>query len=106
MKIKMISALLSLLFSLALLSGIYELHQFAFYVSLVMNIIGWVLLVSGQVKDEIAASMRSQPWISLPLCALSLYALIFTGHTLLATSSFVLTMFMLAVAYAPKQEAA
>ncbi|WP_282372925.1 hypothetical protein [Pseudomonas sp. PS02290] len=100
MKTKLISASVSLAFSLALLSGIYELHQFAFYVTLVMNVIAWALLLAGQVKDEVASNIRRYPWISLPFSILSLYALIFTGHTVLAASSFMLTSLLLAVSFA------
>lgn len=99
MKKKLLSALISILFSSALLSGIDTLHQFAFYVMAVMNGIAWLAMLCGGVKDEVAANLRTYLWISLPSSAFSLYALIFTGHTVLAASSFMVTFFILILAF-------
>jgi len=98
MKKKLLSALISTLFSLALLSGIDTLHQFAFYVMAVMNGLAWLAMFCGCIKDDVAEGLRTYLWISLPSSAFSLYALIFTGHTILAASSFLVTFFILILA--------
>ncbi|WP_223504237.1 hypothetical protein [Pseudomonas sp. GL-RE-29] len=103
---KLISALISTMFSFALLSGIDTLHQFAFYVTAVMNGCAWLALFCGSVKDDVAAGLRSYLWISLPSSAFSLYAMIFTGHTVLAASSFMVTFFILILAFKKPEVAA
>jgi uncharacterized membrane protein len=106
MKSKFISALISTLFSLALLSGIDPLHQFAFYVTLVMNVIAWLALFCGAVKGEVADKLRKSPWVGMASTAFSLYALIFTGHAILAASSFMVTFFILLIAFRKPEVAA
>lgn len=106
MKKKLLSALISTLFSLALLSGIDALSQFAFYVLAVMNALAWLAMLCGVVNDEVAANLRTYLWMSLPSSAFSLYALIFTGHTILAASSFLVTFFILILAFRKSEVAA
>ena len=99
MKKKLLSALISTSFSLALLSGIDSLSQFAFYVLAVMNALAWLVMILGGIKGEVAEGLRTYLWISIPSSAFSLYALIFTGHTILAASSFIVTFFILIIAF-------
>jgi len=106
MKKKLLSVFISTLFSLALLSGIDALHQFAFYVLAVMNGLAWLAMLCGGIKDEVAANLRTYIWISLPSSLFSLYALIFTGHTILAASSFLVTFFILLLAFRKPEVAA
>lgn len=106
MKKNLLSTFISTLFSLALLSGIDTLHQFAFYVMAVMNGLAWLAMLCIGVKDEAAENMRKYLWISLPSSAFSLYALIFTGHTILAASSFLVTFFILLLAFRKPEVAA
>lgn len=106
MKKKLISVLISTLLSIALLSGIDSLHQFAFYVMAVMNVLVWLAMFCGAVKGEAAESLRDHLWIGLPSSAFSLYALIFTGHTVLAASSFMVTFFILILAFRKPEVAA
>ena len=103
---KIISALISVSLSAALLSRIDSLHQFAFYVMCVMNGIAWLALLCGAVKEEAAAEVRSRLWISLPSSAFSLYAMIATDHTVLAAASFMVTFFILTMAFRKPEVAA
>lgn len=106
MKKKLLSALISILFSLALLSGIDALHQFAFYVLAVMNALAWMATLCVGVNKEVAADLRTYLWITLSSSAFSLYALIFTGHTILAASSFMVAFFILILAFRKPEVAA
>lgn len=96
---KIVGTVISVLLSCGLLLGGESLHQFAFYVMCGMTGIAWLCLFCGAVKDEAAAEIRARLWISLPSSAFSLYAMIFTGHTALAASSFMATFFILILAF-------
>lgn len=96
---KIISTVISVALSCGLLFGGESLHQFAFYVMCVMSGLAWLALVCGAVKDEAAAEIRSRIWIGIPSSAFSLYAVISTGHTILAVSSFMATFFILTLAF-------
>ena len=51
--------------SLSLLSGIGQLSQFAFYVCVIMNVLAWIGVLCGMVKDEISQRIRRTFWIQL-----------------------------------------
>lgn len=99
MKKKFISVLISVLFAAALLSGIETLHQFAFYVMAAMNAFAWLALFCGTVKGEVAQELRSGLWLSIPSSLIGLCALVFTGHTILAASSFMCQFFIMVLAF-------
>jgi hypothetical protein len=105
MKSKIIAILISAAISAALLSGIDQLHLFAFYVSAVMNVLGWLVLVAGGVKKA-AEKTKKYWWMGIPTTALSLYALIFTSHPMLAASSFILSVIVIAVVHGNQKVAA
>ncbi|MGY2183297.1 hypothetical protein [Pseudomonas agarici] len=103
---KIMGTIIGVALSCALLFGGESLHQFAFYVLCVMNVLAWLALLCGVVKDEVAAQLRSRLWISLPSSAFSLYAMIATGHTILAAASFMATFFILTLAFRNPEVAA
>ncbi|WP_434706904.1 hypothetical protein J3Q07_08305 [Pseudomonas sp. D4-18] len=103
---KIIGTIISVALSCALLFGDESLHQFAFYVLCVMSGLCWMALLSGGVKDDVAAQMRSRLWVSLPSSAFSLYAMIATGHTILAAASFMVTFLILVIAFRKPEVAA
>lgn len=103
---KIMGTIIGVALSCSLLFGGESLHQFALYVLCVMNGLAWLVLLCGGIKDEVTAGLRSRLWISLPSSALSLYAMIATGHTILATSSFMATLFILTVAFRKPEVAA
>ncbi len=105
MKKTMISVVISLLFSAALLSGIDPLEQFAFYVNLVMNVLAWIFLLLVGTKDEIAAGVRRHAWVKAISSTIALYALVFSGHPVLAASSFMVQFFILLIAFQKKAAA-
>ncbi|WP_301765866.1 hypothetical protein [Pseudomonas aeruginosa] len=51
-----ISIIISMTLSLSLLSGIGQLSQFAFYVCVIMNVLSWIGMLLGMVKDEVSAA--------------------------------------------------
>ncbi len=99
MKNKIISNVMSILFSVALLSGVQALQDFAFYVLCVMNALAWVALFCGIIKDEVAKELRSKLWLSIPSSAFQLYAMIVSGHPILAASSFLVSFFIMTMAF-------
>lgn len=103
---KIIGTAISVSLSCGLLFGGESLQQFAFYVMCGMSGIAWLCLFCGAVKEEAAAEIRSRLWISLPSSAFSLYAMIATGHTILAAASFMATFFILILAFRKPEVAA
>lgn len=103
---KIIGAVISVSLSCSLLLGGESLHQFAFYVMCMTTGICWLALLCGAIADETAADVRSRLWISLPSSAFSLYAMIATGHTILAAASFMGTFFIITLAFRKPEVAA
>ncbi|HWH86329.1 MAG TPA: hypothetical protein VNV36_06100 [Pseudomonas sp.] len=86
MKGKAVVSLVSILLSVALLYSNASVHQFAFYVVLVLNIIAWVFALLGGISDLAAANIRKGFWVTLGTAGFSIVALIITGHLALAAS--------------------
>ncbi|WP_448679996.1 hypothetical protein [Pseudomonas nicosulfuronedens] len=101
-----ISIVISLALSLSLISGIAQLSQFAFYVCAALNVLSWSGVLTGQVKGEVAEKIRDRVWVSIPASVFSLYALIFSGHPLLAASSFMVQAFILCFAFSKQAKPA
>lgn len=74
-------------------------HDFAYYTLLVFTVLAWVGLLIGAVKEEAAAKIREGLWLSCASTAFQLYALIMTGHQLLAASSFIVSAFIVSAAF-------
>ncbi|MBN0147834.1 hypothetical protein JTL51_33520, partial [Pseudomonas aeruginosa] len=81
-----ISIIISMTLSLSLLSGVAQLSQFAFYVCVIMNVLAWIGVLCGMVKDEISQRIRRTFWIQLLPSIFYVYALIFSGHPMLGAS--------------------
>lgn len=101
MKSKLISTSVSLFLSYLLVFGSESMHQFAFYVTVVMNVLAWIILLAGGIKPEVAARIRKWAWISLASTAVSIYALIVSGHPMLAASSFMVSSIVWMLAFKP-----
>ncbi|MBJ2244299.1 hypothetical protein JFT42_01360 [Pseudomonas haemolytica] len=98
MKQKLISALISLALSLCLLLGAPTAQDFAFYVFVVMNVLVWAGLLSGLIKGEVAKKLLRHAWVSSLSTLLQIYALVVSGHSVLAASSFLVSLFMIIAA--------
>ncbi|MBZ3665980.1 hypothetical protein [Pseudomonas monteilii] len=94
----LISTAISAVISLSLLFGGTQLHQFAFYVTVVFNGIAWLGVLSGAVAGEAAARIMQYWWISLPSTGFQLYALIYSDHPMLAASCFMASFMIVVVA--------
>ncbi len=101
-----ISIIISMTLSLSLLSGVAQLSQFAFYVCVIMNVLAWIGVLCGMVKDEISQRIRRTFWIQLLPSIFYVYALIFSGHPLLAASSFMVQAFILGFAFSKQAKPA
>jgi hypothetical protein len=104
MKNALISILISTALSLCLLFGDELVAEFAFYVCAAMNFLSWSGVLLGVMDKEVAARIRRNFWLVLPSGIFAVYALIQSGHTFLAASSFMVQFFIVAAAF--KQEAA
>ena len=100
---RIVSAAISVLISAMLLSSIQAAHDFAYYLSLAMNILGWLFFWSAG-RQETAKTLVDGMWISLPLSVLGIFALVSTGHPKLAASSFVLSFVALAISFSVLQQ--
>ncbi|HGM8278897.1 TPA: hypothetical protein ACKQDV_004626 [Pseudomonas aeruginosa] len=94
-----ISIIISMTLSLSLLSGVAQLSQFAFYVCVIMNVLAWIGVLCGMVKDEISQRIRRTFWIQLLPSIFYLYALIFSGHPMLGASAFGVQFLVVATAF-------
>ncbi|MDT1043484.1 hypothetical protein [Pseudomonas aeruginosa] len=94
-----ISIVISLALSFSLISGVVQLSQFAFYVCVIMNVLSWIGMLLGMVKDEVSAGIRRTFWILLLPSIFYVYALIFSGHPMLGASSFMVQFLIVATAF-------
>ena len=94
----LISTAISAIISLSLLFGGAQLHQFAFYVVMAFNIMAWLGVLGGMVTGDAAQRIMQYWWISLPSTCFQLYALIYSGHPMLAASVFFVSFFIVAAA--------
>lgn len=104
MKRTLILAIISLALSAALVSSIPDLSAFSYYVALVFNILAWVALLAGAVAGDAAHNIMRDLWVTSVTGAIGLMALVFSGHPVLAASSFVCTVLTVAVASAAKEK--
>lgn len=94
----LISTAISAAISLSLLLGGAQLHRFAFYVITAFNAMAWIGWASGAVTGEVAERILRCWWISVPSTGFQLYALIHSGHPMLAASTFLVSFFIVAAA--------
>ncbi|MBF8651325.1 hypothetical protein IRZ81_10980 [Pseudomonas putida] len=84
--------------SLSLLFGGTQLHRFAFYVTVAFNVMAWAGVLSGVVAGDAAVRIMHYFWLSLISSCFQLYALIYSGHPMLAASCFLVSFFIVAAA--------
>lgn len=94
----LISTAVSAVISLSLLFGGAQLHRFAFYVTVAFNIMAWAGVLGGVVTGDAALRIMQYFWISLASSCFQLYALIYSGHPMLAASCFLVSFFIVAAA--------
>ncbi|AUA31678.1 hypothetical protein CWR53_03240 [Pseudomonas sp. SGAir0191] len=94
----LISTGISAIISLSLLFGGTQLHRFAFYVTVVFNVMAWAGVLSGVVTGDAAERIMHYFWMSLISSSFQLYALIYSGHPMLAASSFLVSLFIVTAA--------
>lgn len=104
MKRAIVATLLSIMLSAALLSGIQDLNQFAYYVAFVFNLLDWLILLTGSVKGSAACRMLEHSWLKSISTFIRLGALIFSGHPILAASYCISTVLIVLVALGVKEE--
>lgn len=90
----LISTAISAIISLSLLFGGAQLHQFAFYVTIAFNVLAWMGVLAGMVTGDAAQRIMQYWWISLSSTGFQLYALIYSGHPMLAASVFLVSFFI------------
>lgn len=98
MKQKLISAWISMVLSVCLLLGPAPAQDFAFYVLLVVTVLAWIGVLSGQIKGDVARKLLRHVWITVLSTGLQVYALIVSGHPALAASCFLVSLFMVLAA--------
>lgn len=99
MKKTVIPIVVSVALSLCLLSGVDDLSRFAFYVCIPMNVLVWLGILTGMVKGDVAARIRRTAWVNLPSSIFYVYALVFSGHPILAASSFMAQFLIMVTAF-------
>lgn len=105
MKKVTITVTISLALSAALYFGGESLHQFAYYVKMTMAILAMMVILFGGVKGEAAQTTRDHIWVNTVSTGISLAALIATGHPGLAAFEFVLSAFIVGMAFNEKAKA-
>jgi hypothetical protein len=103
MKSTLVSTALSLAISLCLLLGTETAASFAYYVLVFFTCLSVLGIFTGVVKGELAARIRRYSFLSGLSTAFQLYALIATGHPLLAAASFIVSFFIVAIAFGTKE---
>lgn len=103
MKSTIVSTTISVALSLCLLFGTYTAATFAYYVLIFFTCLSWVGIFCGVIKGEAAARIRQHCWISGLSTAFQLYALIVTDHPFLAASYFIVSFFIVALAFGAKE---
>lgn len=94
----LISAGISAIISLSLLFGGTQLHRFAFYVTVAFNVMAWAGVLSGAITGDAAVRIMHYFWLSLVSSCFQLYALIYSGHPMLAASCFLVSFFIVLAA--------
>ena len=98
MKQKIIAWAISVAISATLIMGSESAQQFAYYVCLIFNVMGWLTFWAATNK-ETAQKLTSTLYISIPMAGLQVYALVFSGSPLLAASVTVCSLFIIALAF-------
>lgn len=93
------SAAISTAISLALLFGNPTLSAAASCVIWVTIFLGLSALLMGLVEDKDRIKMKRHWWISFASSAFALYAIIETGHSILAAAYFVTTAAIILVVF-------
>ncbi len=94
----LISTAISAVISFSLLFGGAQLHRFAFYVTVAFNVVAWAGVLGGVVAGDAAQRIMQYFWLSLASSCFQLYALIYSGHPMLAASCVVVSFFIVAAA--------
>ena len=106
MRKTIVSFVLGLALSGLLYFGQGAMHDFAFYVMVVFNVFAWLGVLTGVIRDEIAARIRRTVWLQGAGTAVQLWAVVETGHPVLAASSFIVSFLIVCTAFGDKKEAA
>lgn len=102
MKKLIINVTVSLALSAALYFGGESLHQFAYYVKMTIAVLALLAVLFGGVKGDAAQSMRDHVWVHTATTGIGLAALIATGHPGLAAFEFVVSAFIVVMAFSEK----
>lgn len=97
--------MLGLALSGLLYFGQGAMHDFAFYVMVVFNVFSWLGVLFGLIKGDIAERIRNGVWLQVAGTAIQLWAMVETGHPVLAASSFIASFLIVCTAFGDKKEA-
>lgn len=100
------SVSISLALSAAIYFGSGPLAQFAFYVLVGFNVLAWLGLLGGMIKDDTAERIRKTAWLNGPSSAIQITAVVLSGHPILGASEFFASLLIVLVAFKAKQETA
>jgi hypothetical protein len=98
MKQEIIEWTVSAAISATLIMGNESAQQFAYYVCLIFNVLGWLTFWTATNK-ETAQKLTSALYIRIPMTGLQVCALVFSGSPLLAASVTVCSLFIIALAF-------
>ncbi len=97
-----ITIAVSVSISLCLLSSDQSVSDFGFYVAVVVNVLAWIGVLAGGVKEAVAEQIRRSFLIMLPSTFFSIYAAIASGHPMLAASAAIISFLIASRAFASK----
>lgn len=93
MKDKILPTILSLLASACLVSGHASAQDFAFYFLAAMNALAWIgVFVIDKMSADSLKKITATPIMSWSLTFISVGALVYSGHEVLAASSLVCSL--------------
>ncbi len=97
-----ITIAVSVSISLCLLSSDQSVSDFGFYVAVTINVLAWIGVIAGFVKEAEAKQIRRSFLIMLPSTFFSIYAAIASGHPMLAASAAIISFLIASRAFASK----
>ena len=97
---------LTTIFSVALSSlvlfGQGPWHLFAFYVVTTLTVLCWVAVLALGIDKTVMSGTDKTIWISIPCTAYQLYALVSTGHQVVAAASCIASLLILLQVFSQK----
>ncbi|QJP08384.1 hypothetical protein [Pseudomonas multiresinivorans] len=77
-------------------------HLFAFYVVSTLTVLCWVAVLALGIDKAVTGDTGKNVWISIPCTAYQLYALVSTGHQVVAAASCIASLLILLQVFSQK----